>query len=107
MVTGAASGLGEATCGRFAAEGATVIGLDLTEPAVPLAAFHPVDVTDEPATAAAMDAAVAEHGRLDVLATFAGVAGGGPVHQLEAQEWGRVLAVNATGMEVPTEPRVN
>ena len=32
VVTGAASGLGEATCARLAAEGATVIGLDVAEP---------------------------------------------------------------------------
>ena len=97
VVTGAASGLGAATCERFAAEGATVIGLDLTEPTATLAGFHQLDVTDETATATAMDTVVGDHGRIDVLATFAGVAGGGPVHQLEAQEWGRVLAVNATG----------
>jgi NAD(P)-dependent dehydrogenase (short-subunit alcohol dehydrogenase family) len=97
VVTGAASGLGEATCRRFADEGAVVVGVDVAEPSTQLARFHPVDVTDEVATATAVDATVAEHGRLDVLATFAGVAGGGPVHLLDAQEWARVLAVNVTG----------
>ncbi|MEX0666486.1 MAG: SDR family NAD(P)-dependent oxidoreductase [Acidimicrobiia bacterium] len=90
VVTGAASGLGEATCTRLADEGATVVGLDVT-------GSRPVDVTDEPAVSAAMDAVVAEHGHLDVLATFAGVPGGGPVHGLEAGEWARVIAVNLTG----------
>jgi NAD(P)-dependent dehydrogenase (short-subunit alcohol dehydrogenase family) len=32
-----------------------------------------------------------------VLATFAGVAGGGPVHSLDQSEWARVIAVNLTG----------
>jgi NAD(P)-dependent dehydrogenase (short-subunit alcohol dehydrogenase family) len=96
LVTGAASGLGEATCVRLAAEGAAVVGMDLAEPSVPLAGFHHVDVTDEAAVATAIDATVAEHGRLDVLATFAGVAGGGPVHTLDASEWARVIAVNLT-----------
>jgi NAD(P)-dependent dehydrogenase (short-subunit alcohol dehydrogenase family) len=53
-------------------------------------------VTDEAAVAGAVDAVVAEHGRLDIVATFAGVAGGGPVHGLDAADWARVLAVNLT-----------
>ena len=81
---------------RSADEGAAVVGIDIAEPSVPLAAFHKVDVTDEAAVAAAIDATVAEHGRLDVVATFAGVAGGGPVHTLDAAEWARVIAVNLT-----------
>ena len=90
VVTGAASGLGEATCARLADEGATAVGMDVT-------GANPVDVTDEAAVSAAMDAVVADHGRIDVLATFAGVPGGGPVHGLEADEWARVIAVNLTG----------
>jgi NAD(P)-dependent dehydrogenase (short-subunit alcohol dehydrogenase family) len=74
----------------LADEGATVFGFDVTGPS-------PVDVTDEGALAAAFDAVVAEHGRVDALATFAGVAGGGPVHGLDAGEWAHVLAVNLTG----------
>jgi len=90
VVTGAASGLGAATCTRLAHEGATVVGLDVT-------GASPVDVTDEAAVSAAMDAVAAERGHIDVLATFAGVPGGGPVHGLDAGEWARVIAVNLTG----------
>ena len=97
VVTGAASGLGEATCARLADEGATVVGLDLADPATELAAFHRVDVTDDGAVSTAIDAVASEHGRVDVLATFAGVAGGGPVHGLDPTEWARVIAVNLTG----------
>jgi NAD(P)-dependent dehydrogenase (short-subunit alcohol dehydrogenase family) len=97
VVTGAASGLGEATCRRFADEGALVVGLDVNEPAVDLARFDRVDVTDEAAVAAALDAVVGAYGRVDLLATFAGIAGGGPVHWVEAADWARVIAVNLTG----------
>jgi NAD(P)-dependent dehydrogenase (short-subunit alcohol dehydrogenase family) len=36
-------------------------------------------------------------GRLDVVVNCAGVAGGGPVHLLDADEWARVLRINLTG----------
>ncbi|HEY6319852.1 MAG TPA: SDR family NAD(P)-dependent oxidoreductase [Acidimicrobiia bacterium] len=96
VVTGAASGLGAACATRFADEGAVVAGLDIT-PGGPVASEHLVDVADEDAVARALDAIVEAHGRLDVLVNCAGVAGGGPVHLLDAEEWARVLRVNATG----------
>jgi NAD(P)-dependent dehydrogenase (short-subunit alcohol dehydrogenase family) len=91
LITGAASGLGEACAERFVAEGATVVGLDLK------GAELEVDVRDEDAVAAAVDGVVERHGRLDVVLNAAGVAGGGPVHQLDASEWDRVLGVNLKG----------
>jgi len=105
LVTGAASGIGLACVARFAAEGATVIGVDLTEPQADLAlpdgapevAFAQADVRDEDAIAAIVDAMVAEHGRIDGIVTAAGIAGGGPAHLVDRNEWQRVLDVNLTG----------
>lgn len=101
VVTGAASGLGEATCRRFTDEGAIVAGFDVNEPpddvGTELGRFERLDVTDEGAVSAAMDAVAAAYGRIDVVATFAGIAGGGPVHWVEADDWARVIAVNLTG----------
>jgi NAD(P)-dependent dehydrogenase (short-subunit alcohol dehydrogenase family) len=105
LVTGAASGIGEACVSRFLGEGATVIGCDVTEPQSDLdiredvepAAFVQLDVRDETAIAAMIDAIVGEHGRLDGVVNSAGTAGGGPVHLVDAAEWERVMSINLTG----------
>ena len=86
-------------------EGARVVGLDLAEPhdeldvpaGAPEVSFVQADVRDETAIAGAVAAAVAEHGRLDTVVTAAGVAGGGPAHLVERDEWQRVLDINLTG----------
>jgi len=95
LVTGAASGIGLACARRFADEGAKVAGVDLHDG--PDGGIRVVDVTDEAAVAGAIDAIVADHGRLDVVLNAAGVAGGGPIHLLDAAEWERVIRVNLTG----------
>ena len=105
LVTGAASGIGLACVARFAAEGARVVGVDLTAPTVELelpanaaeVSFAQADVRDEDAVAGVIDAMVAEHGRIDSIVTAAGVAGGGPAHMLDLAEWQRVIDVNLTG----------
>ena len=92
LITGGASGIGAACAERFRAEGATVVTADIAgEP------DRLLDVTDEAAVASAVDAIVAEHGRLDSVVNAAGVAGGGPVHLMPMEEWARVIAVNLTG----------
>ena len=105
LVTGAASGIGYACALRFAEEGAAVVGSDLTESpdwdrvasAAKGSQFHIVDVRDEAAQNAMAAAAVEEFGRIDVIVTAAGVAGGGPVHLLPLEEWQRVQDINLTG----------
>jgi NAD(P)-dependent dehydrogenase (short-subunit alcohol dehydrogenase family) len=92
LVTGGMSGLGEACAQRFRVEGATVVTLDVVD-----GADQMVDVRDEAAVAAAVDAVVAQHGRLDIVVNSAGVAGGGPAHLVPLEEWERVLGVNLTG----------
>ena len=92
IVTGGASGIGAASAGRLADEGARVITIDLSE-----GADRQIDVRDEPAIAQALGEIVAEHGRLDVVVNAAGVAGGGPVHLLDQDEWDRVVDINLKG----------
>src|SRR5436190_16415769 len=105
LVTGASSGIGAACVARLLREGASVVGVDIAPPRealdVPddgeLAAFAPADVRDEAEIARVVASTVETHGRVDLVVTAAGVAGGGPVHALDRDEWQRVIDVNLTG----------
>lgn len=104
-ITGAASGIGKACARRFADEGAVVVGSDLNgaddwdevTSGAEASGFLTVDVTDEAAQTAAAEQVVAEHGRIDVVVTAAGIPGGGPVHSLDLASWQQVQDVNLTG----------
>jgi NAD(P)-dependent dehydrogenase (short-subunit alcohol dehydrogenase family) len=93
VVTGAASGIGAATAKRFETEGATTVRMDVT----PVPGGIELDVRNEAAVADAFASTHAEHGRIDVLVNAAGVAGGGPVHSMDAAEWDRVVDINLKG----------
>jgi NAD(P)-dependent dehydrogenase (short-subunit alcohol dehydrogenase family) len=97
IVTGAASGLGAATRELLTAEGATVVGFDVTAPATdPL--LLSVDVSDESAVGDAVAQVVEEHGRIDVLVNNAGIPGPRkPAHEVTHEEFERVFGVNVRG----------
>lgn len=111
VVTGGASGLGEAVSRGFAGQGATVVLADrdaerLEAAAARLRADHPdgggvdartVDVTDAAAVDACIGAIVAEHGRVDILVNSAGVVALDPVDELSPETWETILSVNLTG----------
>ena len=89
FVTGSAGGIGAAVVQRFRAEGDTVIGLDLQDG---------FDVTDRAACAAAAQAALDTHGRIDGLCNIAGVGAVGDVVDATESDWERVFAVNVFGI---------
>lgn len=109
LVTGAASGIGEASARRFAAEGARValidvsaeaaqrVAHDLSADGVTAWAFG-VDVRDAAGVDQAIDTITAAWGEIDVLFTAAGVAGSStPSHELSDEAWEAVLGINLTG----------
>ena len=101
LVTGGASGLGAAIAAAFAAEGATVVVLDMAEKAPPGlpggAGYVQADITDDAAVRAAVDAAAGRLGGLDLLVNNAGVGAQGSVADSTDEEWRRVLDVNVIG----------
>lgn len=101
LVTGAASGIGEATVRRLLDEGASVVGIDLaSEVPQELSGgfdYQQADILDPVAIARAVATVVETAGRLDGVVHSAGVGGGGPIHLLPDEEWDRVLDVNLKG----------
>lgn len=109
VVTGAATGIGDATAIRFASEGARVACLDI-DPAengssAAAAAAYGVDavaltcdVRSRSDQEAAFNTVTDRWGRIDVLVTSAGIYAGGPLHEIRADRWENILAVNLTGV---------
>ncbi|WP_322044999.1 SDR family NAD(P)-dependent oxidoreductase [Paraburkholderia sp. J67] len=106
VVTGAASGLGLATCKALAAAGAKVVGFDLDQAKLddalgPDLQGIAVDVSNEASVKAGIERVVRQHGRLHVAVNCAGILG--PSKTLSKGEifptelWNRVLGVNLTG----------
>lgn len=108
VVTGAASGIGRALAGRFAAEGMKVVLADvekgpLEEAAAALSAQTealavPTDVSDGTQVDALAGAAEDAFGPVHVLCNNAGVATGGLIHDLTTEDWEWVLGVNLWGV---------
>jgi NAD(P)-dependent dehydrogenase (short-subunit alcohol dehydrogenase family) len=96
IVTGAGSGIGRASALLFAAEGARVVAADIDPTAKGVT--HAVDVADEDQTQALAAAAVAEHGRIDVLFNNAGIAGVGNLEETTLDLWEQVMRVNVRGV---------
>lgn len=109
LVTGASSGIGEATAVRLAREGAAVAVLARRRDRLVALAdtirrdggtAHVVeaDITDESAARAAVEGVVAEFGRLDTVVNNAGLMLVGPVRDAPTDEWRRMIDVNVRGM---------
>ncbi|WP_328910710.1 SDR family NAD(P)-dependent oxidoreductase [Streptomyces sp. NBC_00234] len=109
LVTGASSGIGEATARALAAEGAKVavaarrtdrleaLRTELEAEGATVLVL-PLDVADEQAVHAAVATTVETLGSLDVLVNSAGLMLLGPVEGADTTDWTRMMDVNVLGL---------
>jgi 2-hydroxycyclohexanecarboxyl-CoA dehydrogenase len=108
IVTGGASGIGQATARRLAGEGAAVVIADvngegaggvarsISEGGGRAIALQ-VDVTDAPGVRAMTEQAIAAFGKIDILVSNAGWDRAGPFADTDEELWDRVIAINYRG----------
>jgi len=108
IITGGASGIGQATARLFAQEGANVVIADFSEAGQEVAnrlqddghraIYVKVDVTEEKDIQALIERTVHTYGQVDIMFANAGVANDEPADQLSLEKWQRTLDVNLTGV---------
>ena len=121
LVTGAARGQGRSHAVRLAAEGASIIALDVCRSiaSTPYAGATreqldetvllvrnagvdceaiEADVRDLPAFTAAVERAESILGGIDIVVANAGIAGGAPIELMEPSAWAEMIDINLTGV---------
>ncbi len=109
LVSGAASGIGEATANRIGEEGGSLFLLDMQEEALASVAaglkdrgvqvaYTVCDVSDEQDVNRAMSACIDQYGKLDVLCNIAGILRFDNFHELSFDAWKKIIDVNLSGV---------
>jgi NAD(P)-dependent dehydrogenase (short-subunit alcohol dehydrogenase family) len=101
VVTGGASGIGRATCGRLRADGHRVVAIDVGDGGADGAELAiRADVGDADEVERAFDEVLSRLGRIDVLVNNAGISGSQQAricHTTPVEEWDRMHTVNVRG----------
>ncbi len=108
LVTGAASGIGEAAAYRLAEEGGNIFCTDINEPALKTvtetiasrggtAKSRRLDISSESDVNACVADCIAQFGQLDAVVNMAGILRFDNCHELALADWQRVIDVNLTG----------
>jgi NAD(P)-dependent dehydrogenase (short-subunit alcohol dehydrogenase family) len=99
VVTGGASGIGAAIAQRLSEQGASVAVLDLNPDAAADGLFAvQANVADDASVRTAIDAVVAQFGRLDIVVNNAGIGAQGTVEDNSDEEWHRAYDINVLGI---------
>lgn len=108
IVTGGASGIGEATVVEFAKEGANVVISDMSDKGQALSdqlnqdgyqtMFMKTNVTEEQEVQRLVEETVSKYGSLDVLFANAGIGAATLVHEMSYADWKKVIDVNLNGV---------
>jgi meso-butanediol dehydrogenase / (S,S)-butanediol dehydrogenase / diacetyl reductase len=106
VLTGGATGLGQACVSEFGAQGAMVVVGDIDLAGVQEAVAGlgergravACDVSRSADCKALMDEAISTFGRIDAVMSNAGIEGNGSVETCDEDDWDRVMAVNLKGM---------
>jgi rhamnulose-1-phosphate aldolase/alcohol dehydrogenase len=110
LVTGAAGGIGSATCRRVAQDGAHIVATDIDLAGAEQLATYlnqhfgagraiavKMDVTNEESVRAAFEQAALAFGGIDVIVNNAGLASSAPITETSLAEWNKNWNVLATG----------
>lgn len=100
LVTGGSTGIGASIVDRLVEEGASVVACARHEPEKPFSGdvtFVTADVTVEADMARVVEAAIARHGRLDVVVANAGTGGAGQWPNESTDEWRALVDLNLNG----------
>ncbi|PEL11151.1 SDR family NAD(P)-dependent oxidoreductase [Bacillus sp. AFS017336] len=108
IVTGGASGIGEATVRLFVEEGAKVVIADFSERGKGISEelnsngydtlFVKTDVTKEEDIKQMINETVNKYSKLDIMYANAGVADDAPAHELSFDKWKRTIDINLSGV---------
>jgi len=115
MVTGAASGIGEAPAKEAGAEGALLLLTDVNDEkgeavaaGIEGAVYRNCDVTDEASVEAAVQATISEFGRIDGSFNCAGILGVvGNIGELPLDGWKQLIDVDLNGVFLCTKHQIN
>lgn len=110
IITGAATGIGEAIARRFAAAGATVVIADLNKAGADEVASSiggtafglQFDITSRASVEAGIAEVLGKTGRIDILVNNAGIGGkAAPIQEQTDEDWEKILKINLTGIFLP------
>ncbi|MFF1552972.1 SDR family NAD(P)-dependent oxidoreductase [Rhodococcus erythropolis] len=101
LITGAAGGIGRATCELFESEGARVFATDILEgnpfAGTPIS-YYQADIADAQAVSKTIESIRQETGRIDVLVNNAGITGPSQqAHEISEEDFDKLFAINVRG----------